>query len=96
MHPPHQVGPTGTTPVTTIISERAATLFACIRVLSRPLWRVFGAQFPVFRRIGIITVVTYPLSVTKQLTQQVCLTAAVWQFRLCLSLQSVFWGIENG
>ena len=71
-------------------------LLACVRVLSRPRCRVFGAQFPVFRRIGIITVVTYPLSVTKQLTQQVCLTAAVWQFLLCLPVQSVFVGGDGG
>ena len=67
-----------------------------MRELSRPRCRVLGAQFPVFRRIGIITVVTYPLSVTKQLTQQVCLTAAVWQFLLRLPVQSVFVGGEGG
>ena len=46
--------------------------------------------------IGIITVVTHPLSVTKQLTQQVCLTAAVWRFFLYLPVQSVCVESEGG
>ena len=54
--PPHQL--THRDHPHRIISEGLAPLLACVRVLNRPRCRVLGAQVPVFRRIGIITVVT--------------------------------------